>query len=117
MSAQVALAAVEGRTVDGDERYRVGGRKCPVITGVAGVDLVAGAAIDAAGVHERRILCGGIIDTCCNRGAETAAGVTTGAGCIGSRMTKGWSAAMEGCFPCSHFASDQRGVIVAGRAG
>jgi hypothetical protein len=82
VGAQVAFAAIEGRSFDRVERYRIGGLQSEVSRSIGGVDLVTGPAILAGWMRVAGLDLAWILSRC-NHGAETSTGVAAGAVCAG----------------------------------
>ncbi len=114
VGAQVSFAAVIDCVFQSEEHHRGGGLQSPVRGGVAGVDLVAGAAVLAGRVGISNLDCvwGEPLG---NHSAEAAAGVTSDTTGACSTL-EGFTGSMHGLAPAGLLPGDQRRVIVADRA-
>jgi len=117
VGAQVAHAAIEGYAFKGIERHRSGGLERPVITGVAGVDLVAGAAVNPAWIRISGCVIIRIRHSLRDTVTETATGVAGCASVSTACIRGGCTASVKRSGPCDLLAGDQIGVVVAGGAG
>ncbi|MFH1884679.1 MAG: hypothetical protein ABIL62_18430 [Planctomycetota bacterium] len=112
--AQVALTAIKHKLAKSVEIHRGGGLQGPVRNGVAGVNLVAGAAVLAGYVYYIRKLVRFLSRS--NHGAERCTGVASCAGSSTAGISSSRTGRMEGFFPGKLFPGDYCRVLVAGHA-
>ncbi len=113
IGAQVTLAAVICRSWQRIKRNCCRGFEREVGIGIGGVDLMAGAAIDAGRVRINGLKVIRVRFPGCHAIAEANTGMATGAGCATASNTEGDTGRMDGSAVGCRRSIDQGRVIVA----